>query len=137
MKYTNLGKTDIRVSRIPYSPLAGGHLSHRGWESGTKRSDTDKTIRSKYDHAKENDLEIINRVAELAERLGVSMSQVALAWQFKRGVTAPIVGATNAKHFDDAVKAVDLTLSDEDAAFIEAPYKAHEIVGAISANMTL
>lgn len=37
MKYTNLGKTDIRVSRIPYSPLAGGHLSHRGWESGTHR----------------------------------------------------------------------------------------------------
>lgn len=117
--------------------MAGGHLSHRGWESGTKRSDTDKTIRSKYDHAKENDMEIIGRVAELAERLGVSMSQVTLAWQFKRGVTAPIVGATNAKHFDDAVKAVDLTLSDEDAAFIEAPYKAHEIVGAISANMTL
>lgn len=125
------------VSRIPYSPLAGGHLSHRGWESGTKRSDTDKTIRSKYDHAKENDLEIINRVAELAERLGVSMSQVALAWQFKRGVAAPIVGATNAKHFDDAVKAVDLVLSDEDVAFVETPYKAHEIVGAINANMTL
>ena len=73
----------------------------------------------------------------VAEQYGVSMSQVALAWQFKRGVAAPIVGATNAKHFDDAVKAVDLTLSDEDAAFIEAPYKAHEIVGAISANMTL
>jgi len=125
------------VSRIPYSPLAGGHLSHRGWESGTKRSDTDKTIRSKYDHAKENDLEIIDRVDQLAQHLGVSMSQVALAWQFKRGVTAPIVGATNTKHFDDAVKAVELTLSDEDAAFIEALYKAHEIVGAINANMTL
>ena len=125
------------VSRIPYSPLAGGHLSHRGWESGTKRSNTDKTIQSKYDHAKENDLEIIDRVDQLAQRLGVSMSQVSLAWQFKRGVTAPIVGATNAKHFDDAVKSVDLTLSEEDAAFIEAPYKAHEIVGALSENMTL
>ena len=125
------------VSRIPYSPLAGGHLSHRGWESGSKRSNTDKTIQSKYDHAKENDLEIIDRVDQLAQRLGVSMSQVALAWQFKRGVTAPIVGATNAKHFDDAVKSVDLTLSDEDVAIIEAPYKAHEIVGALSENMTL
>ena len=65
------------------------------------------------------------------------MSQVALAWQFKRGVAAPIVGATNAKHFDDAVKSVDLTLSDEDATFLEAPYKANEIVGALSENMTL
>ena len=125
------------VSRIPYSPLAGGHLSHRGWESGSKRSNTDKTIQSKYDHAKENDLEIIDRVDQLAQRLGVSMSQVSLAWQFKRGVAAPIVGATNAKHFDDAVKSVDLTLSDEDVAIIEAPYKAHEIVGALSENMTL
>ncbi|MBR2772832.1 MAG: hypothetical protein IKD78_12635 [Bacteroidales bacterium] len=53
------------------------------------------------------------------------------------GRAAPIVGATNAKHFDDAVKAVDLVLSDEDVAFVEAPYKAHEIVGAINANMTL
>ena len=125
------------VSRIPYSPLAGGHLSHREWESGSKRSDTDKTLRSKYDHAKANDMEIIDRVCLLAQRLGVSMSQVALAWHFKRGVAAPIVGATSVKHFDDAVKAVDLTLSDEDAALLEAPYKAHEIVGALNTNMTL
>lgn len=125
------------VSRIPYSPLAGGHLSHREWESGSKRSDTDKTLRSKYDHARANDMEIIDRVSLLAQRLGVSMSQVALAWHFKRGVAAPIVGATSVKHFDDAVKAVDLTLSDEDAALLEAPYKAHEIVGALNTNMTL
>lgn len=117
------------VSRIPYSPLAGGHLSHRGWESGTKRSDTDTNIRAKYDRAKENDLEIIERVALLSEQLGVSMSQVALAWQFKRGVAAPIVGATNPKHFDDAVASVDLTLTDDEAAFLEAPYRPHEIVG--------
>ena len=117
------------VSRIPYSPLAGGHLSHRGWESGTKRSDTDTNIRNKYDRAKENDLEIIERVAQISEQLGVSMSQVALAWQFKRGVAAPIVGATNPKHFDDAVASVDLTLTDDEAAFLEAPYRPHEIVG--------
>lgn len=117
------------VSRIPYSPLAGGHLSHRGWESGTKRSDTDTNIRAKYDRAKENDLEIIARVDLLAQQLGVSMSQVALAWQFKRGVAAPIVGATNPRHFDDAVAAVDLTLTDDDVAFLEAPYRPHEIVG--------
>ncbi len=117
------------VSRIPYSPLAGGHLSHRGWESGTKRSDTDTNIRNKYDRAKENDLEIIERVAQISEQLGVSMSQVALAWQFKRGVAAPIVGATNPKHFDDAVASVDLTLTDDEAAFLESPYRPHEIVG--------
>ena len=118
------------VSRIPYSPLAGGHLTHKEWESGTSRSNTDKTLRAKYDHAKENDMKIIARVAELAERLGVTMTEVALAWQYKRGVAAPIVGATKVPHFDAAVRAIDLNLSNEDAAFLEEPYRPHEIVGA-------
>ena len=119
------------VSRIPYSPLAGGHLTHREWESGSKRSNTDKVLRGKYDRAKENDLEIIERVYTLAERLGVSMTEVSLAWLFKKGVAAPIVGATKANHFMDAVKSVDLKLSDEDAAYLEEPYKPHEVIGNI------
>lgn len=125
------------VSRIPYSPLASGHLCRKEWNSGSMRSSTDKTMRSKYDHAQANDMEIIARVHELAQRLCVSMTQVALAWHFHRGVAAPIVGATSIKHFDDAVKSVDLVLSDEDVAFIEEPYRAHEVVGALKANMSL
>ena len=120
------------VSLIPYSPLAGGHLTHRGWESGTMRSNTDQNIRKKYDRSKENDLQIIERVAEVADRLGVSMTEVALAWTFAKGVAAPIVGATKVPHFDAAVKAVDLTLSAEDVAYLEEPYKAHEVSGAIA-----
>ena len=119
------------VSLIPYSPLAGGHLTHTGWESGSKRSQTDKVIRAKYDKSKENDLETIGRVAALAERLGVTMSEVALAWHFAKGVTAPIVGATNEKHFDAAVRSVDLELSEEDVKFLEEPYRAHEVTGAL------
>ena len=119
------------VSLIPYSPLAGGHLTHTGWESGTKRSDTDKTIREKYDHAKENDLEIIGRVDEVARRHGVSMTEIALAWLLKRGVAAPIVGATKVPHFDAAVRAVDFELSDEDAAYLEELYRPHQVVGAL------
>ena len=125
------------VSLIPYSPLAGGHLSHTGWLSGSKRSETDKTIRQKYDASKENDLLIIERVAVLAKRLGVSMSVVALAWLYAKGVASPIVGATNPAHFNDACKAINLHLSAEDIAFLEAPYQAHEIVGAQSANKVL
>ena len=119
------------VSLIPYSPLAGGHLTHAGWESGSKRSQTDKVIRAKYDKTKENDLETIAQVAELAERLGVSMSEVALAWHLAKGVSAPIVGATNEKHFDAAVRSVDLVLSAEDVKFLEEPYRAHEVTGAL------
>ena len=119
------------VSLIPYSPLASGHLSRPKWDSGSMRSDTDKTMRSKYDHAKDNDMQIIARVAEVAQRLGVTMTEVALAWLLQRGVAAPIVGATKVPHFNDAVHATDLTLSADDMAYIEEPYKAHDIVGAL------
>ncbi|MDO4858207.1 MAG: aldo/keto reductase [Thermoguttaceae bacterium] len=119
------------VSLIPYSSLAGGHLTHPEWESGSKRSQTDKVLRAKYDRAKENDMEIISRVAELAKRLGVTMSEIALAWHFAKGVAAPIVGATNEKHFDAAVRSVDLTLSAEDVRFLEEPYRAHDVTGAL------
>ena len=120
------------VSLIPYSSLAGGHLTHKAWESGSKRSDTDKVLRDKYDGDKDNNLEIIDRVAGLAEKYGVTMTQIALAWHYAKGVAAPIVGATKQSHFDDAVKAVDLDLTDDDVRYLEEIYKPHRIVGALS-----
>ena len=119
---------------MPYSPLAGGHLSRPTWDADTARSKTDKTIVQKYDRAKENDLQIIRRVDEVAGRLGVSMAEVSLAWLLKRGVESPIVGATSPVHFAEAVKAVDLELSDEDARYLEEPYRAHDVVGALDRN---
>ena len=119
------------VSLIPYSPLASGHLSHRGWESGTPRSNTDRTMRKKYDHARENDLQIIDRVGDLAERRGVSMTEIALAWTFAKGVAAPIVGATKIPHFDAAVRSLDLELSVDEIALLEEPYRPHEVIGAL------
>ena len=119
------------VSLIPYSPLAGGHLTHTGWESGTKRSDTDRNMRKKYDGMKDDDLPIIDRVDEVARRNGVTMTEIALAWLLKRGVAAPIVGATKVPHFDAAVRAVEFALSDEDAAYLEELYKPHRISGAV------
>lgn len=120
------------VSLIPYSPLAGGHLTRTEWTSGSKRSETDFTLRGKYDAAKENDMQIIARVAEVARNRGSAMTDVALGWLFKKGVAAPIVGATKISHFDAAVAALDFVLSDDEAAFLEEPYKAHDVVGALS-----
>ena len=54
-----------------------------------------------------------------------------------KGVAAPIVGATNPAHFMDATKAVDLVLSDKDVAFLEEPYRAHEVVGALTKSQSL
>ena len=119
------------VSLIPYSPLAGGHLTHPGWESGTKRSDTDKTLRDKYDNAKENDLQIIERVEEVAKQKGVSMTEVSLAWLFAKGVTAPIVGATRPNHFAHAINSVNIELTPDEIKFLDEPYQPHKVVGAL------
>ena len=119
------------VSRIPYSPLAGGHLTHLGWHSGSKRSDTDTILQHKYDSYMEEDLVIVNRVNELAEKYGVSMTEIALAWQFAKGVAAPIVGATKVPHFDQAVRSVDMELTEEDVKYLEETYTCRELVGLI------
>lgn len=119
------------VSLIPYSPLAGGHLTHLNWETDTARSKTDNTLRKKYDSAKDNDLQIIERVNQLAQKYNVSMAQISLALLYKKGVASPVVGATKINHFEDAVKAIDLDLSDDDCKYLEELYINHKIVGAL------
>lgn len=119
------------VSLIPYSPLAGGHLTHLNWETDTARSKTDNTLRKKYDSAKDNDLQIIKRVNQLAQKYNVSMAQISLAWLYKKGVASPVVGATKINHFEDAVKAIDLDLSDDDCKYLEELYINYKIVGAL------
>ena len=119
------------VSLIPYSPLAGGHLTHLNWETDTARSKTDNTLRKKYDSAKDNDLQIIERINQLAQKYNVSMAQISLAWLYKKGVASPVVGATKINHFEDAVKAIDLDLSDDDCKYLEELYINHKIVGAL------
>ena len=119
------------VSLTPYSPLAAGRLSRKEWKSDSKRSQTDRVAVSKYDSTQQQDMQIVARVAELAERYGASMSQIAVAWLWAKGVTSPLIGATKPKYFDDIAKAFDLTLTQEDIAFLEEPYVPHNIVGAL------
>ncbi len=113
----------------PYSPLASGHLTRPTWDSDSKRSTTDSTMRNKYDADRERDMPIVTRVAEVAERHGVPMAQVALAWHWARGVEAPIVGCSRPERVDDAVAALAVHLTDEEVAYLEEPYVAHELVG--------
>lgn len=119
------------VALTPYSPLAAGRLSRLEWKADTKRSQTDRTAMAKYDSTQESDYGIVLRVHELAGRYGVTMTQIALAWLFAKGVTSPIVGATKAHYFDDAVGALDVKLTEEDIAYLEELYVPHKIVGAI------
>lgn len=151
MKYTQLGNTGIEVSRICVGCMSYGKPSEDFHLWTLNQEETTKMIKhaldlgvnffdtaNGYSHGTSEeflgkslkDLGVA-RVAEVAERLGVTMTEVALAWLLKRGVAAPIVGATKVQHFNDAVRTLDLDLSDEDAAYLEEPYKAHEVVGAL------
>ena len=122
------------VSLMPYSPLAAGHLTRPEWNTDTLRSKTDRVAMGKYDRTEDQDMEIVRRVAELAEKYQVKMQQIALAWHYAKGVSSPIIGATKAKHLEDAARAVEVRLSAEDIAYLEEPYVPHRIVGAIAHN---
>lgn len=121
----------MNVARTPYSPLAAGRLSRLEWKTDTLRSQTDKTAVSKYDSTEETDYGIVLRVHELAKKHNATMSQIALAWQFAKGVTAPIIGATKEKYLDDAAGAFKVKLTEDDIAYLEEPYIPHRIVGAL------
>lgn len=122
------------VSLMPYSPLAAGHLTRPEWTADTIRSRTDRVAMGKYDRMEEADLHIVARVHELAEKYGVKMQQIALAWHWAKGVASPIVGATKMSHLTDAVDALQVKLTLEDISYLEECYLPHPIVGAINHN---
>lgn len=124
----------MNVSLMPYSPLAAGHLSRPTWQSESLRGRTDRVARGKYDRMEEQDMKIVARVEECAKKYNCKMSQIALAWQWKKGVTSPIIGATKISYLDDAAKALEIKLTEEDVAYLEEMYVPHPIVGAIDKN---
>ena len=120
------------IAMTPYSSLAGGRLSKRPGET-SKRLEEDTYARFKYDATAQQDQVIIDRVAELADRRGVSMTKVSLAWLLAK-VAAPVVGATKLHHIEGAAKAVDLELTAEEMAYLEEPYVPHALVGVMAQN---
>ena len=88
----------------------------------------------KYDKTETEDTNIVKRVAELADKYNCKMSQIAIAWQWAKGILSPIVGATKTQYLDDAAHAFEVKLTSEDIAYLEEPYVPHEIVGAIDKN---
>jgi 1-deoxyxylulose-5-phosphate synthase len=121
---------DQGIGVIPWSPLARGLLAGT-WERGggrrTVRSGGDTYGETLYD---EGDFDVVDAVREVADGHGVPPARVALAWLLGRpGVTAPAVGATKIGHLEDALAAVELTLSEEEVARLEAPYRPHPVRG--------
>ncbi len=121
----------MNVALTPYSPLAAGRCARPDWAADTMRSHTDRVAHGKYDGTEATDRKIAASIAEIAEKYGVSMTQVTLAWHFKKGIASPVIGATKEKYLDDAAGAFDLQLTDEDVAAIEEYYLPHVVMGAL------
>ncbi len=120
------------IAMTPYSALASGRLARLPEES-SKRAEEDTYAKFKYDATREQDEVIIRRVAELAEKRGVSMTEISLAWLLTK-VTAPVVGATKLRHIEGAVRAVDTELTPDEISFLEEPYVPHPLAGVMAQN---
>ncbi len=120
------------IAMTPYSALAGGRLSKRPGET-SKRLEEDSYAKGKYDGTAEQDGKIIARVAELAGKHGVSMTEISLAWLLRK-TTSPVVGATKLHHIEGAARTVDLALSPQELAYLEELYVPHKPVGVMAQN---
>ncbi|AJX14085.1 alcohol dehydrogenase [Burkholderia ubonensis] len=120
---------DQGIAVLPWSPLARGRLT-RDWDASSERLQNDAYGQTLYEAYADNDRAIVEAVATIARARNVPRAQVALAWLLqKSGVTAPIIGASKARHLDDAVAALSLELSAEELAALEAPYVPHAVAG--------
>ncbi len=118
------------IGLIPWSPLARGFLAgNRDKQGGeTTRAKTDDYAKQMY--YQDDDFVVADRVTEIANARGLPNMQIALAWVLSRpGITSPIIGASKAKHLDEAIAALDVKLSDDEINKLEEPYKPHRILG--------
>ncbi|TCV95946.1 aryl-alcohol dehydrogenase-like predicted oxidoreductase [Luteibacter rhizovicinus] len=120
---------DEGIAVLPWSPLARGRLT-RDADTTSARQNTDNYGGTLYNGAVESDRAVIGAVARVAANRGVPRAQIALAWVMnKPEVTAPIVGASKPQHLDDAVAALEIALSPEEIATLEAAYLPHPVAG--------
>ena len=126
---------ELGVALIPWSPLARGFLTGK-----YRRGETPKTPRyesERWDgrnlmadrYFRPEDFDVVETLVEVAKEKDASPSQIALAWVLHKGVTAPIIGVTKIQHIEEAVLALEIRLSSEDIARLEAPYKPHPAIG--------
>ena len=117
------------IGVVPWSPLARGRLAGRV-EGETTRSQTDRTARALYDRTRATDDAVISSLKAVAERHGRPMAQIAYAWIASRAaVAAPIVGISRSRQFEDAIKALELSLTAGDVAELEQNYLTKPVVG--------
>ncbi|MFE4970190.1 aldo/keto reductase [Streptomyces sp. NPDC056660] len=124
---------DQGVGVIPYSPLARGLLAGNRNRTGaqhTLRAASDALADSRFRAYADADFDVIGTLSAIARQHGRPPAQIALAWLLTRpAVSAPIIGATKPHHIDDAIAALDVTLSEHDVHRLHAPYRPHPVLG--------
>ena len=118
------------IGLIPWSPLARGFLTGKYTRNETpksKRYQTDRYLAERY--FTREDFEVLDAVNLLAKEKSVTPAQISLAWLLRKGVAAPIIGATKAEHIEEAVKALGVKLDTDDMKRLEAGYKPHPVIG--------
>ncbi len=120
------------IAMTPYSALASGRLSKLPGET-SKRLQEDKFAKGKYDATAEADAKIIDRVVELSEKKGCSMTALSLAWLLTK-VASPVIGATKVHHLDGAIEAMSIELTEEEIHYLEEEYVPHALVGVMAQN---
>ena len=121
---------DQKIAVIPFSPLARGMLTRKPSkeQNETLRAQTDPLVKTRY--TQEDNVIIVQRVNELAEGRGLPMAQVALAWMLaKPDITAPIIGATQPHHLEDAIAALSVRLTPDEIQRLEEAYRPHPTIG--------
>ena len=125
---------EMGLGVIPWSPLARGLLTRpRPASSSVRTSDTARSSSDMYSldlYEGNTQWDVVDAVERVAAARGAGMAEVGLAWLLSRpGVTAPIIGATKLTHLESAVRAVELTLTADEIAAIDAPYRAQGVKG--------
>jgi aryl-alcohol dehydrogenase-like predicted oxidoreductase len=119
---------DQQIAVIPFSPLARGRLARKFDQNETARFQSDDLATSRY--TQEDNAITAQRVTEVAEKRGLPMAQVALAWMLSKPlITAPIIGATRPHHLEDAVAALSVKLTSEEITYLEEAYRPHPVIG--------
>jgi 1-deoxyxylulose-5-phosphate synthase len=118
------------IGVIPWSPLARGFLA--GNRRAADRGDTARAKTDTFAHDlyyTDADFAVADRNTEVAAARGVSPAQVALAWLLRQpAVTAPIVGASKMTHLEQAVAALEISLTEDEVRRLEEPYVPHRVL---------
>lgn len=120
---------DTGVGLIPWSPIARGVLARPFGDRGTTRETTDNFLKSMIRNKEtETDKAIVDRVEEVAKRMGVSMTGVSTAWCLSKGVI-PIIGLGSKARVEESVKNIGIKLDADDIAYLEEPYMPKHVQG--------